>query len=719
MNPLSPLVLYSLKTGIALSILYLFYIAFLARLTFYAINRYYLLGYCLLALTVPLLDTTGLWPSEVARYTAPVVALTTYRNKQPAIENTATPLAVSRTFTQERKQPIAPAKEHHPEEHQPIDWPALPEMILLAGMALLFLRLLVQVLSLVRLRRNARPVTSGPFCPGEGERFRLYAMSEPIAPFSVGKDIFIHFPSHAEDDLRRILDHEKAHVRQGHTLDIILCQLLVVFQWWNPLAWLFQRSVRQNLEFLADESVLEKEADPRAYQYLLLKVSGLTAPQLCNGLNFSPLKTRIAMMNKQRSNRLKAARLLLTLPLLVLLLAAFSRRHDKNPTVYHFLGYVADIRSTKPLQGVVLNEQYTGATTRTDQMGYFQLDVPIRQQQGRQPVNVSLTKEGIQMIGSSFCIDMAHPYYTQGSIGLFNMQRDGDTGMDFGALIHPTKPISPAMLDSLADQKDAKLKQYFYDQLFSENQKEIKVCNAFAGNQKIYQVIDGVSFVAFNGVAFNALVGPFTSDLGRVIDTVVVEGKPMTGEEVNQRYTRDQIGNTEAFDREKAMEAFGIDHAVLVAELKRPPYRHIYGGFVVNARTLQPVEGVKVTEQYLGQVTETDAQGYFSLDVSKMRAPFDSVRVHAIFSKEGMKDRVSSFAFRPLGKPGTGMTSTWDTVNLEVNGMTATDDSRGGFSISGSPTKSDVDAMEEKDPKKLDVLYQELVEKIRESRKTH
>jgi beta-lactamase regulating signal transducer with metallopeptidase domain len=93
------------------------------------------------------------------------------------------------------------------------------------------------------------------------------------------------------------------HVRQKHTVDILLAELLTIVNWYNPFVWLIRYSIRQNLEFIADCEVLKKGLDKKSYQYHLLSVMGQVEYKLANNFNFSSLKKRIVMMNKLRSAR--------------------------------------------------------------------------------------------------------------------------------------------------------------------------------------------------------------------------------------------------------------------------------------------------------------------------------------------------------------------------------------------------------------------------------
>jgi hypothetical protein len=151
----------------------------------------------------------------------------------------------------------------------------------------------------------------------------IYQVNEKIIPFSFGKNIFLNHDLHKGDELSEIILHEFIHVRQLHSIDIIWAEILCLLNWYNPFAWMLKRSIRQNLEFIADQKVLDNGIDRKKYQYLLLKVVGNNQYSIANQFNFSSLKKRIVMMNKIKSARVHMLRFLFLVPLLAVILLSF------------------------------------------------------------------------------------------------------------------------------------------------------------------------------------------------------------------------------------------------------------------------------------------------------------------------------------------------------------------------------------------------------------
>lgn len=196
----------------------------------------------------------------------------------------------------------------------------------LAGVVVLLVRLAVQAFSLYRLivRMPEKEING----------VRVKCLNDPSGPFSFFGWIFLNPATVKEDELDEILTHEMAHVKQHHSVDILLAEMVSICCWMNPFAWLLKREVRLNLEFLADRKVMEAGFATKSYQYHLLGLAYNHKYGLSNNFNFSHLKQRIIMMNKKKSNaagHIKYA--LFVLPAFALLVAGnISCSQDASQT---------------------------------------------------------------------------------------------------------------------------------------------------------------------------------------------------------------------------------------------------------------------------------------------------------------------------------------------------------------------------------------------------
>ena len=196
----------------------------------------------------------------------------------------------------------------------------------LAGVLVLLVRLVVQAFSLYRLivRMPEKEING----------VRVKCLNDPSGPFSFFGWIFMNPAAVKEDEINEILTHEMAHVKQHHSVDVLLAEMVSICCWMNPFAWLLKREVRLNLEFLADRKVMEAGFATKSYQYHLLGLAYNHKYGLSNNFNFSHLKQRIIMLNKKKSNgagHIKYA--LFVLPAFALLVAGnISCSQDASQT---------------------------------------------------------------------------------------------------------------------------------------------------------------------------------------------------------------------------------------------------------------------------------------------------------------------------------------------------------------------------------------------------
>lgn len=292
-----PLIIYLLKLSISLGVVFLFYHFVLRRLTFYTWNRWYLIGYSLLCFFLPFIDISlVLEGSEIKN--SPVVSWVPVIGERIALSK----------------------------DEQSFGWNSwnYTLLVLLSGVVMMLIRLGIQLISIYRMRKRS--------CMISQDGIRIYQVDAPIIPFSFGDSIFINQQQHSQEELEEIIRHEFVHVKQKHSVDIIWGELLCLLNWYNPFAWFLKKSIRQNLEFIADRHVLEQGMDRKQYQYLLLKVIGNNHFSIANQFNFSSLKKRIAMMNKLRSAKFHLVKFMFVLPLVSVMLLAFRNEWKKQET---------------------------------------------------------------------------------------------------------------------------------------------------------------------------------------------------------------------------------------------------------------------------------------------------------------------------------------------------------------------------------------------------
>ncbi len=333
------------KINLVLVLFAVAYYGILRRLTFYIANRAFLLFGIGFAMLYPLIDLSPLFAQETA-------------------------MAVVPEFTQQLKTMVTTAV-----------MPAYMTWVFLIfyiGLAIMLFRILRQFVSLYRIHRQSAPALIG--------ELPVRLINVPMSPFSFGKHIYINPAAHSEEELLTIVAHETIHVRQRHTVDVLLAELSFTLNWFNPAVWLIRKAIKENLEFIADEKVLEAGADKKAYQYSLLHIGALsTTPLIANDFNLVDLKKRIRMMNVRRSSKLTLGRYALLLPVLLLITLAFSI------TVRQPLQ-----AATKALEEVILTSATTINGPVTSPNTTLSLSAPANQtaanrsRTGRQPVQITI-----------------------------------------------------------------------------------------------------------------------------------------------------------------------------------------------------------------------------------------------------------------------------------------------------------------------------------------
>lgn len=285
---MTPELAYFLKVNIAFALLYAFYRLFFYKDTFFKLRRTTLMAFFGLALFYPLLNIQD-W----------------VQRQQPIVEV----IYIYSAMLPEVTAKVAGTA--------PVDW--LGWLVRSAGLlyqamvALLFVRFLVQLGCILWLARGCgRQVIQG---------VPVYTLADPAGPFSFFSLIFVHPSSHTDKELEEILAHERTHVSQWHSVDVVVSELICALCWCNPFIWLLKREVRHNLEYLADHTVIEAGYDCKSYQYHLLGLAHhKPAVTLYNSFNVLHLKNRILMMNKKRSAAICRAKYLVFIPMIGILM---------------------------------------------------------------------------------------------------------------------------------------------------------------------------------------------------------------------------------------------------------------------------------------------------------------------------------------------------------------------------------------------------------------
>lgn len=285
--------LYFLKVTICWLVFYLVYSRFLSKETFFKTNRWYLLGTLLLGAGIPLLELLPIFQEDnpVMVYFQPLSEGSYY--VQSAVNE-----VVTSSF---------------------LDWDKLFFGIYLIGVVICSSRFFIGLGKIYALYRKSEIIQKG--------NHTLVLTSEPHLPFSFFKYMFWSKDLEMNDvDGQKIVTHEVAHVKGWHSLDVILLEIFSIIFWVSPMVYYYKKSLKTVHEYLADAVVLQT-TPTKKYGHLLLRQSqsGLQIA-LANHFFHSQLKQRIVMMTRSKSRKEAVVKYLFALPVILLLLIAFSKK---------------------------------------------------------------------------------------------------------------------------------------------------------------------------------------------------------------------------------------------------------------------------------------------------------------------------------------------------------------------------------------------------------
>ena len=297
---------YILYAALVITACLIFYKLLLQKETFFHLNRFVLLSCMMLAFVLPLLKV----PQQFSFRNAPIaisipLTETTVQDKTiSSIEKNVQPATVDQSL---KKQTI--------NTQQVMQW-----LIYLYwfGVIIFGLNFLLQAVVLLYTAYSRPVIRDG--------KFRIVEITGDKAPCSFGNNIFINPEKYDWDTYNQVLLHEKIHIEQKHTLDLLVAEIVLIFQWFNPFAWQLRKELESNLEFFTDEQMLQQNSvEKESYQISLLKVAAPHFPlSLTTNYNQSLLKKRLVMMNAKKSNMHTTWKYFFLLPLMVLFVCLFN-----------------------------------------------------------------------------------------------------------------------------------------------------------------------------------------------------------------------------------------------------------------------------------------------------------------------------------------------------------------------------------------------------------
>ncbi len=301
---------YILYAALILTACLVFYKLLLQNETFFKLNRFVLLSCMALAFVLPLLHV----PQQFSFRQITTDEITFVPVKQ-VVSTT-----VIQKETQAGKSKAAATGESFQKKTgfsfgQVMQW-----LIYLYwfGVIIFTLNFLMQAILLLYKAYAGQVIKDGPY--------RIVEITGDKAPCSFGNNIFINPEKYDWETYSQVLLHEKIHIEQRHTIDLLLAEIVLIFQWFNPFAWQWRKELENNLEYFTDNQLLQQSAvEKESYQLSLVKVAAPHFPlSLTTNYNQSLLKKRLIMMNSKKSNVHTIWKYFFLLPVMVLFVCLFN-----------------------------------------------------------------------------------------------------------------------------------------------------------------------------------------------------------------------------------------------------------------------------------------------------------------------------------------------------------------------------------------------------------
>lgn len=284
---ITPVLIYFLKVNLALALLYVCYRLLFREDTFFRLRRGVLLSIYLIAFLYPLPDLSGWLAGQTS-----VADIVSYYSVLLPKETVTMPNHEITSTTGWKETGLT-----------------VMQLIWLAGASILLFRCLAELFTVCRLYKKCRKITLNGI--------RICLLPKDESSYSFFKWIFISPSQDYGEKLDDILVHERTHVRQWHSADILLSEIVCIICWINPFAWWLKKEISINHEFIADEQVMLSGFNKKEYQYHLIGMEqpNMAIANLYNNFSVLPLKKRITMLNKKRTNSVRKVKYLALIPM--------------------------------------------------------------------------------------------------------------------------------------------------------------------------------------------------------------------------------------------------------------------------------------------------------------------------------------------------------------------------------------------------------------------
>ena len=303
---------YILESAISLGTLALVYFFFLRKETFFRLNRYFLLLSVIFSALLPILHLQVYEPTPTM---LDEVTVSQYRNLIEVVT------IYSTNFSGSIERFILSYK--------------FLGIVYVGGIIVFTFLLLWRIIQVAELVQNNKVEKLG--------KIKVVRIDRDFSPFSFMNYVFVSKNIKGYEDWDKMLSHEIEHIKQGHSMDVMIIEFLAILQWFNPFFWMLRRALRENHEFSADQAVVSKGVSRAGYKRILINQFVGDQLIIASSFNYSLVKNRVKMLSRLKSSRKSKTKFVLGILMAASLIVAFAcEKKESGPSKeiqkeFHFI----------------------------------------------------------------------------------------------------------------------------------------------------------------------------------------------------------------------------------------------------------------------------------------------------------------------------------------------------------------------------------------------
>ncbi len=310
--------IYLLESGLCMTFFYAGYVVFFRKEKYFSFNRIYLLLILFLSLVIPLL-TISLKVNPDFKFSKSVLKVNSVHKNYESFLFNSEPNDITNVVVKENKINVQQRDLEHKFNTDSIHY--LIVIVYLSGVFFCLCRLFLLLLNIYKIKLNGRIV--------EKNGYTEVWVNKQIPSFSFINWVFISEKLYEFNDVEKIIAHESIHVKNKHSVDLLVASVLCLIHWYNPLVWRLQKSLKTCHEYLVDRQMLSNGYELIDYQSLILsQLISNSSVELVNNFNLLSIKKRIDMMNNIKSSRIAKLKILFVVPLVLTLFVLFANFKD-------------------------------------------------------------------------------------------------------------------------------------------------------------------------------------------------------------------------------------------------------------------------------------------------------------------------------------------------------------------------------------------------------